>query len=212
MKFKLITEPAVEPLDLSQIKTYHRINGDDQDDVMSALMVAARQFVEDHTGRPLITQTWEGVSRSWENFFTYGMPDRLRVPVSRCEPLKLKANLQSVVSVEYYDEDGTLQTLDTADYNVITHGILGEVWPAFGTQWPVTQDRPDAIKVTFVAGYGDEAGDVPKPIWQAMMLLFGHFFENREATTPVMIRELPLIGGRDTVGILLAPYAVPVVR
>ena len=194
MIFKQITEPAVEPLDLSQIKTYHRVNGDDQDAVMGVLMVAARQVVENYTGRSLITQTWEGVTGQWG------------------QRLSLAASLQSVTSVKYYDVNGVLQILDPASYRVFNHGLVGEIHAVTGVNWPSVQTRPDAIQVTFVAGYGDTSESVPKPIWQAMMLLFGHFFENREATTPVAVRELPMFGGRDTVSALLAPYKVPVAR
>ncbi len=194
MNFKLISEPAVEPLELSQIKTYHRISGTDQDDVIASLMVAARQVVESHTGRSLITQTWEGVADAW------------RVP------LALKPSLQTVQSVEYYDLSGDLQTLSSDEYRVFSYGLVGEIHPVDRVSWPMVQTRPDAIKVTFKAGYGDEASDVPKAIWQAMMLLFGHFFENRESTSPIIIRDLPMFGGRDTVTALLAPYTVPVAR
>jgi uncharacterized phiE125 gp8 family phage protein len=43
-----------------------------------------------------------------------------------------------------------------------------------------------------VAGYGDDAEDVPQAIRQAMMLMIGHWYENREDTLGVgNIQRIP---------------------
>ena len=194
MKAKLITAPAVEPLDIDEIKTYHRINGSDQDTLIDSLMTTARQVVEDYTGLGLIDQVWEGVTDNW------------------CGPMELIGNVKSVDSVTYYDADDSAVIMPDTDYRLMSHGVLAELHLVHGVKLPPLAHRPDAITVRMTVGYGASAASVPKPIWQAMMLLFGHFYENRESTTPVIIRELPMFGGRDTVSALLAPYKVPVVR
>ena len=71
--------------------------------------------------------------------------------------------------------------------------------------WPTNlQSRPDAVGVEFVAGYGDAPADVPAPIRQAMRLLIGAWYENRESTAiGVSVAELP---ASVNVGALIAPY------
>lgn len=195
MDFRLLTPPVAEPVTLSEVKTYLRINGSDQDAIVSSLITVARQTVEQYTGRPLVTQEWEAVGDEFP------------------EPLRLMPNLQSVESIRYYDDDNVLQTVASEHYFVMTTGILGEIYPnyASGFGWPGLYERPDAVAIRFTCGYGDAAA-VPRPVWQAILLLIGHFFENRESTTPLNVRELPAFGGRDTVSALLSPFAVPVVR
>ena len=63
--------------------------------------------------------------------------------------------------------------------------------------------QQEAATVRFICGYG-AAGAVPQAIKQAMLLLIGHYFNNREQTiTGVMATEIPQ--GADA---LLAPYVL----
>lgn len=56
----------------------------------------------------------------------------------------------------------------------------GRVWLNYGKTWPTVSLRPGpAITVRYVAGYG-AAVDVPMQYKQAMLLMIGHFYENRE--------------------------------
>ena len=61
-------------------------------------------------------------------------------------------------------------------------------------------DAPGAVTLTMVAGYG-AAADVPYSIRQAILLMVAHWFVNREAASPVSLKELPL-----GVAALLSPY------
>jgi uncharacterized phiE125 gp8 family phage protein len=50
------------------------------------------------------------------------------------------------------------------------------------TYWPLTQPgKSKAVSVDFVAGYGPTPATVPALLKQAICLLVGHWFENREA-------------------------------
>ena len=84
-----------------------------------------------------------------------------------------------MTAVKYYDVDGVLQTDTLSNYEVFGTGSATTIWPKSGQNWPVTQDRPDAIKVEYVVGYGDATTDVPETIRHAMMLMVGHWYDNR---------------------------------
>lgn len=60
----LIAGPGDEPVSLAEAKAFCRIDGTDEDALVSALIAAARLHVESITGRALLTQTWRLVLQS----------------------------------------------------------------------------------------------------------------------------------------------------
>jgi uncharacterized phiE125 gp8 family phage protein len=172
---KVIAGPAKEPLTLEEAKRFLRITTDAEDDVVAALISAARKRIERGTELALITQTVEvKLDRFWG-----GCAIELPMPP-----------LQEVVSVTYLDADGAPQTLDPATYVVSTHRRPGRVWLAFGKSWPATRNEREAVTITFKAGFGDEPADVPPNLIHAMRMLCGHYDRNREAVLAGVVPEL----------------------
>jgi len=96
--------------------------------------------------------------------------------------------------IKYYDTDNVVAYLDGSNYFFDTKSEPGRIYLAYGKSWPGDTLRPaSGVCVTYIAGYG-AASDVPKKIKQAMLLLIGHLYENREAvqTTGLNIAEVPL--------------------
>jgi hypothetical protein len=59
MSLQLNTPPAQEPVTLAQAKAWLRVeSGTDEDDLIAALIAAARARAEWHTGRAFVTQGW----------------------------------------------------------------------------------------------------------------------------------------------------------
>jgi len=179
MALKLVEGPAVEPVTLAEAKLHCRVDVDDDDDLITTYIQAAREYAETVTRRALITQTWD--------YYRDGFPsgDTLKVPLPA---------LQSVAGVYYTPDGGSEQTLDSDDYEVDTVSEPGRIVLARGASWPGdVLTRINGVRVRFTAGYGDAASDVPGIIKLAMKLLIGHWYENREATVAVgNIREVPL--------------------
>lgn len=166
MALTLVTGPAGEPVDVEAAKAHLRVDIDDDDDLIGGLIVAARQHVEAHTRRALMTQTWELV----RDYFPAG---GIRVPLPP---------LQSVESITYIDEDGGEGVVPAEDYLVDTAQQPGRIVLRNGASWPaVTLQEVGGVRVRFTAGYGD-AEDVPQGIKQAILLLVGTLYENREDT------------------------------
>lgn len=184
----LVTAPAAEPLTLAEAKLHLRVDSDDtsQDTLITSLIVAAREAVEEHTRRALVTQTWDYVADAF--------PDG-------DEPILVgKPPLQSVTTLQYVDADGVLQTWAASNYVVDTATIDGAIRLAYDVSWPSAREQYNAVQVRVVAGYGLAAA-VPASIKAAMLLLIGHLFEHRESVvTGTIVAELP------TVRALLGPY------
>lgn len=177
--------PTEEPVSLQEAKAHLRVDLDDEDALIAGYIASARQWCEKWTGRAFITQTWTLGLDDWA--------DRIAIPL---------APLSSVTSVDYLDENDASQTLSTTIYQVVTGGDQGGViFRKDGQSFPSLSDLKEPITITFVAGYG-LASDVPEPIRQAILLLVGHWFRNRE-TVGVVSENTPL---EFTVTALLMAY------
>jgi len=167
MALTLVTAAVTEPLSTGEFKDFARITDNTEDHLIDSWGLAAREKVEDDTRRALITQTWDWILDEF--------PDSsgavLTVPLPP---------LQSVTSITYVDTNGNSQIWAAADYQVDTDSTQGRIMPAYGQSWPSTRDQMQAVTVRFVAGYGDNAVDVPERLLNAMKVLVATWYENRE--------------------------------
>jgi len=186
MALVLTAAPAAEPISLAEVKAHLRIDANDEDALLTALIAAARMFVERTFGIALITQ-------GWSYFFDFW-------PQAGCITLPIRP-VRAVAAVKVHDSAGGSVALDTASYAV---DVLSE--PARlvlkGALPPAPSRELNAFEVAFTGGYGDEADDVPAPIRHALKLLVAHWFERRD---PVVLesgaQEVPTM-----VAALLSPY------
>lgn len=178
------TEPSAEPVTVAEAKTHLRVDGSDDDTYIGALVTAARQHVEHVTSRALVTQT---LALTLDHFpgTAHGILDlRMRPEELRGRGhdwvIRLpRSPLQSVSSITYIDDAGASQTLAASKYDVDTSSLVPRITPAYSEVWPTTRPIPNAVTVTFVAGYG-AAADVPAALKQAMLVLIGTMYEHRE--------------------------------
>lgn len=167
MRMKQTTAPASEPISLTEAKLHCRVDNSAEDTIFAMLIQAAREFVETYTRRSLITQTWTAYLDEFPRCRWFYLP---------------KPPLGTVNSVKYYDYDNTLQTLATTSYDV---GFNAEsparICLSQTATWPTSiRSRPDAVQILYSCGYGTASSSVPAALRQAMLLLIGHWYENRE--------------------------------
>jgi uncharacterized phiE125 gp8 family phage protein len=169
MALKLKTAPALAPITLAEVKSHARIDHSDDDAMLQTLIDAAVSHLDGYSGllgRCMITQTWE----LYYDAFPCG---DLRIPLGK---------LISVTSVEYVDPVTELYvTWDAANYEIDNVSLDGWVIPV--DAWPTVFDTSNAVRVTFTAGYGATAAEVPAAVRQAMLMLIGHWYANRESVT-----------------------------
>lgn len=182
---KVTTEPSVEPITRTEAKVHLRVDHTDEDTLIDILIQAARETVEQRTNRSLITQSRTIKLDYFPSNYTIYLP---------------YGPLISVTSVKYYDENEAQQTLSSTLYWVDSSSNIPRI--IIKDSWPSTYDMPNAVEVIYSAGYGAASTNVPKAIKQAMYLIIGHLYENREQVGDIRY-ELPF--GCD---VLLSPYVL----
>jgi len=123
-------------------------------------LYTAIKHIEDHTGRKLLTQTWDYFLQEW--------PDKnfIKLPFGN---LQNGTGVEPVVS--WKDTDGTETTLTVdVDYSVGTKGDqCGCIFLPYGQSWPSGTLYPDdPIKIRFTCGW-TAAADVPADLKTAIM-------------------------------------------
>lgn len=186
----LKTAPAAEPLALAELKMHLRVTSSAEDDYITALGKAARRRVEEMTGRALVNQTWYLYLDHWP------AEDRIRLP---------RAPLSSITSLAYVDSAGTINTFSGDYWDADTNATPGELVLTYGSGWPSATLRPNSpIVVEYVAGYGATGASVPEELKQAIYLMAGLWYAQRE----------PIIVGTSVAQVpgilpdLLTPYTV----
>jgi uncharacterized phiE125 gp8 family phage protein len=196
--------PEVEPVSTAEAKLHCRVDSTADDAIFAALITAARLWCEEEAKRSFVTQSWNLVLPDFPRY-TGESPATWSGGLARGWngiPLPRPPVQAASVRVKYLDPSGA--STDFTDFVVAAYEPA-VVCPSPGKVWPVTQyQRTDAVSVSYDAGYGDAAADVPEPIKQAMKLMIGHWYENREAATLGVV-SAPLAMAVDA---LLAPYRV----
>ena len=155
--------PAEEPVTTAEAKLHLRVDHGDEDAYIDTLVATARQQIEAITRRALVNTTFE--------LKLDAFPTEIRPP---------RSPLSSVSSITYVDTDGATQTLSVSVYSVDTDTEPGRISLAFEQSWPDIREQNNAVVITFVAGYGSAATDVPAALRETVKLLLAHYYEFRQ--------------------------------
>lgn len=172
MRLTLVTPPESEPLTVAEVGEHLRVTHPNAEQAALQLAIKlAREEAESILGRALIEQTW---MLSLDAFPACG---EIELP---------KPPLISIESVTYTDVDGASQTLASSAYEVDLSGEKGRLYLAWDAAWPSVRIERNAVNVTFKAGYGDEASDVPAKFRAWMLTRVGDHYAHRERTVTGM--------------------------
>ena len=174
---ELLEAPATTPVTLTEVKDQLRVEHTDDDTLINRLISVAVAYtdVQGALGHAMITQKWG----QWVNSTP---PQTVKL---------LLGPLIAVTAVKYYDTDGVLQTDTLSNYEIFGTEFSSTIGPKEGFAWPVTQDRPDAIRIEYTIGYGSATTDIPETLRHALMMLIGHWYDNRETTMMDELSNVP---------------------
>ena len=166
MSLVLVTA-STPAITLAEAKAQCRIDGDDEDALLTALIRAAAAHAERWTGTVFEPATWDRIIDRFPS-------DEVMIPLRP---------VVSVTSVSYVGADGISLPFEdfTADLS------SPDAWLLPVASWPSTMDAINAVRVRFIAGRG-----TPDDARAAMLLMIGHWYANREASSETKLEEIPL--------------------
>lgn len=195
---RLVSPPAEEPISLTTAKLHCLVRHNLDDTLFDVWRAAARFHAEKLSGEKMISQQWELTYPSFPSW-----REILKVPF---KPLQ---TVDSIVYTNSAGVDVTFGTLSGSPLTVEEYSLVRDIeqpYVALKTDkdWPTPDNVAkiaNAVRVTVTVGYNDdEAGFLINPQTQllksGMLLLIGHFNENREnvivsAQNPQAV-EIPL--------------------
>lgn len=176
-------EATAAPVALDLARKHLRVYHTDEDTCIQTLVDAAVAFIEgpNGIGLALSPQKWRlsldsfytryggvGYGNGYGYSYIGGLNGAIAIPLGP---------VTSVESISYADDTGATHTLPPTSYVVDVETSPSRVTPPYGGMWPITIAFPGAVKIDFTAGFAK----APADIVAAILLLVGHWFENREA-------------------------------
>lgn len=177
--------PAVEPVSLAEMKVFLRVDDDAQDDLIAALIAAARLTLERATRLAFIAQGWRLRLDAWppQRAVTLPLAPILAVEAVRVGPAATGATL----TPELYRLDG---------------GDPARLLVDLAAPAPATPR--DGIEIDLTIGFGNALESVPAPLRLALRRLVARWYENRGDGPPAGLGDL-----KGDIAALIAPYCRP---
>lgn len=185
--------PAISTADM---KTFLRVDTSDDDAVIAAYVSTATEAIKQHLRLALLTETF--VLKA-DGFTEPDGDDRLIAlgpgVHTASKPYVLGGGdtfdlpfppLQSVTTVQTFDRSNNVSTYSDTKYEVDLQS--GRIYLNEGETWPSNLRAQDAVKITYVAGYG--SGSIPDPILQAIRSYVEQMYDGCEGMTAEVKRLL----------------------
>ena len=191
-----VTQPVIECISLEQMRLHLRAYDGvtAEDDAIEALTKAAREWVEDYTGRALVEQRWRLTVGN--NVIPFGYTDSNTVsgiyagvfsPTAAGIPLR-KSPVIALVSVASVDSLGVETALDVADYTLMD---AASKWPKLAGSLGA-----DTLRIVYSAGFAPGVGSpdptpdpalVPERFKFAMKLYAEALYDRDEKLMPLLL-------------------------
>lgn len=151
---ELQTAPATEPLTLSETKTYLKVDGSDDDTLITNLIATVRHAAQKYLKVSLINQSWK---LSYDSY----SPTVVKLPM---------APVQSITSVNAIARDQS-STLISSNAYYLSAGNQKLIFD--------TNIVSHIVQIVYLAGYGAAASNVPNPIRQGMLSHIAAIYDGR---------------------------------
>ncbi|HAI39119.1 MAG TPA: hypothetical protein DCM40_13865 [Maribacter sp.] len=178
----VVTAPSSTPITLPEAKTFLRIDTNDDDALINTLIGAARDYFEEYTGRTTIQTTFK---LSLDGFNEDGVPIQegfYTAPYMTFHKRYIalpRPPLVSVTHLKTFDEDNTETTFASSKYHIDSARNPARIVLKEGETWPTDLRVANGIEITYVAGYGSSASDVPNAIKVGMREHVTYLYEHR---------------------------------
>jgi uncharacterized phiE125 gp8 family phage protein len=176
---KRLTLPAIEPVTLAEAKHHCRVDTDNDDVYLSALIVAAREWCEEYCDATFLHTQY----RMTLDYF----PLHIELP----KPPMATSGTATAVSVVYKLSDQSTALLDSSTYRIDRDSTPGVIRYNYSGSWPSHLFDFGAVEVTWWGGYGPDAVSISQRIKSAILWLVGLWYEKRMAAQQANLSEIP---------------------
>ena len=199
-KLNNVGSVGVIPVSTDQFFQHIRFTPD-SDEIVEAerYLTAATLWAEQYTGQYFRVTT---VEQYFDSF-----PKQTNYLETVKPPFVLQGGIcNSITTLEYYNVDGVLTTVDPSSYRLVNKNSKSYLLPAINQYWAtdVTTEDSDVVRIEYSTGL--TPADVSSSIKSAILLIAASMFENRENEIVgqgiAMLK--PIIAAKD----LLHPYKV----
>ena len=168
---------------LAEIKTWLKVSGTTLDAEITSLIQGATKTAEHLMKRDLINKTY----RTFRDCFSDAQLCQANYAalIPRYSEVSLnvielrKSRLQSVTSIECLKSD-VWTLVDSAVYYNTVESAYSSILLVDGQSWPPDLDnRAQAVRIDFVAGYGPDSDDIPGDLKTAIKMHVANAFANR---------------------------------
>lgn len=180
--YTLVTAPATEPVSLTDVKTFLRIDGTADDAILTMLIASTRRMAEEYTKRALITQSWKLTMdrfSEWEDDILppghYTAPTPFLVNGTQAIQLS-RQPIQTITHIKTTNSANVQSTVAAATYTLDT--ATGQILLNEGYSWPSELRARAAVEIQFAAGWANAAA-VPDPIKQGILQHISASYTNK---------------------------------
>jgi uncharacterized phiE125 gp8 family phage protein len=167
--YKVITGPTSEPLTLSDVKAWLKVDDSADDTLITLLISAARESAEKYLQMALLPQT---IEEYYDGFYPYG----LRLSITP---------IISLTHIYYTPPGGTSTLLDTSFYTLHPSEKPPLVLRIENMTFPEVTIQGAGVKVTYQAGFANAAA-VPAAIKLGMLKTIAESYANRQDSVFVL--------------------------
>lgn len=162
--YVLATPAVTTPVTLAEAKEYLRVDSSAEDALITNLINVAVLFCEKYTKRDLINKTYKTYRDNFSN-----------------KIIIKKSKLQSITSIQYYNNSDSLITISPSVYYFTDETDFSSIYLKNNQTWPSDNNisRLQNIIITFVAGFGPAASDVPADLKQGLLQHIVAMYERR---------------------------------
>lgn len=186
--------PTLQVMTMAEAKLHLRVDFNDDDALISALIDAATLQAEAFCNAAFTPRNFLMTMGAWpqlgagsfgpdedgaefpSRFGGSGRPSRW--PMAIAFPIHPVTSVSSIAYLE--SAAGVVTTLSTSAYTLVSSTRPGFIVPAQGQVWPSLYSHPEAVRVAFRAGFES----CPANAVAAIKLLMGHLYAHREEVTP----------------------------
>lgn len=168
MNLLQLAAPTTFGVTLPEVQAHVRSTESAEASYLTTLIARAQSAIENRYGIAVTEQSWKLTLDE----FPQASDGRILLP---------RPPVIEITEIKYVGGAGTEVALLTSDYQLDADSWPGRLYPPVSGSWPAAKAGvPSSVRIKYKAGFKGPDRPLPTAISQAMLLLIGHWYENRE--------------------------------